>query len=258
MTNDVSGPNPFGVLISIVRSLVKVDEPRFGTRRGPSHTFYGTLLERLARNGMAGLAEMRSDLEKYLAEMEAEHPSTLSASAALAFWLNVYNAGALRLAATAADQDVTSVLRVPGGFSTPIVTIEGESLSLDAMEHGKIRRFGDPRVHGALVCGSVSCPTLRSRPYVEDDLAGQLDDQMGSFLATGGASYDPASNTLHLSRVFLWYGSDFVRPGRMPTFVPARRRQVAIALRRWMADEPPVSARVAFGSYDWGLRCAIG
>jgi hypothetical protein len=60
-----------------------------------------------------------------------------------------------------------SVLRMPGAFSAPFVTVAGERLSLDAIEHAKIRRFADPRIHAALVCGSVSCPTLRPPPTRE-------------------------------------------------------------------------------------------
>ena len=46
---------------------------------------------------------------------------------------------------------------------------------LDDIEHGKVRRFGDPRIHSALVCGSVSCPTLRFEPYEGDRLDASAD-----------------------------------------------------------------------------------
>ena len=113
----------------------------------------------------------------------------------------------------------------PGAFDTPWAMVGGESLSLNDMEHGKIRRFQDPRIHAALVCGSVSCPSLRYEPF-GDNLGEQLDEQIRTFLAGGGAHVDRDSGTLQLSRVFLWYGGDFVRPGRMPTWIPARRRDL--------------------------------
>ena len=56
----------------------------------------------------------------------------------------------------------------PGAFDAPWAMVGGESLSLNDIEHGKIRRFRDPRIHAALVCGSVSCPTLRYEPFGED------------------------------------------------------------------------------------------
>ncbi len=177
----------------------------------------------------------------------------------MAFWLNLYNAGALRLTATAADASAPSVLRVPGGFDRPFVEVDGERLSLDAIEHAKVRRFGDPRIHGALVCGSVSCPTLRSTPYLGADLDRQLDDQMRWFLASGGAVTGVES--VMLSRVFLWYGPDFVRPTRMPAFLPTPRRAVASSLVPWLSSEVAAAvtsgSRIEFQPYDWGLRCAV-
>ena len=193
--------------------------------------------------------------------MERVDPDTLSRDGALAFWLNLYNAGALALAADALENGETTVLRIPGAFDTPWVTIAGEPLSLNDIEHGKIRRFGDPRIHAALVCGSASCPTLRYEPF-GDDVGAQLDDQMRSFLAAGGAGVDRDTGTLQLSRIFLWYGGDFVRPRRMPTWLPARRRDLTRAVARWL---PPDDAdwalashpTIEFADYDWGLACSI-
>jgi hypothetical protein len=134
-------------------------------------------------------------------------------------------------------------------------------LSLEDIEHGKIRRFRDPRIHGALVCGSASCPTLRYQPYTGNAIDDQLDAQMRTFLSGGGATYDADSGHLLLSRVFLWYGADFVRPMRMPTWIPAGKRSVGKAVAKWL--DPAVAERangatIGFQSYDWGLACSIG
>ncbi|NND83630.1 MAG: DUF547 domain-containing protein, partial [Acidimicrobiia bacterium] len=199
-------------------------------------------------------------LAEYMAEIAVVDPNALDADDALAHWINVYNAGALGLAARADREGSDSVLRIPGAFSSPIVTVADEPLSLDGIEHGKIRRFGDPRIHGALVCGSVSCPTLRAEPFVGAALDAQLDDQLRAFLSGGGAVLD--DDHLTLSRVFQWYGSDFVRPHRMPTVVPAPRRATAAAITPWLPES--TAERVAtgvvtvgFAPYDWGLRCSV-
>ncbi len=254
----MDGPNPLSVAYSIVRALVGTERPRFGDEPGPDHEMLGSVLADLGSFGMRALAERGTDLTKYLSDVELVEPAHLDRHSSLAFWLNVYNAGALALAGKAAQSDAPSVLRVPGGFSAPFVTIAGESLSLDAIEHGKVRRFKDPRIHGALVCGSVSCPTLRPTPYERDELDEQLDHQMAVFLGSGAASYDVAANSLELSRVFLWYGGDFVRPHRMPTFIPARQRLLVAALQPWIPGYVAADASVSFQGYDWGLRCAVG
>lgn len=209
------------------------------------------------------LGELSGHLDSYLASLESIDPDRLCRAEALAFWINLYNAGGLRLAAEANLLKQDSVLRVPGGFQRSFVTIAGEELSLDAIEHAKVRRFGDPRIHGALVCGSVSCPTLRGEPYRGDAISSQLDDQMRRVLARGGLVRDEHRKTVSVSRIFLWYGGDFVRPHRMPSLLPATAGRVLGALRPWIEPEvgkwiEAADPAVKFQDYDWGLACAVG
>ena len=101
---------------------------------------------------------------------------------------------------------------------------------MNAIEHGKIRRFGNPLIHAALVCGSISCPTLRHEPFTGHNIAAELEEQMRWFLANGGAVV--TGDTLHLSRVFAWYSGDFGRG--TPSWLPARKVRVVEALSPWL------------------------
>ena len=254
-------PNPVRVAWSIFRARHANPPRKYGTARA-DHTGLAPVLHGLADGGTPALARVQGHLDRYLAGSLAVDPSTLNRSEQLAYWINLYNAGALNLAARALAGGAPSVLRIPGGFTEPLFDVAGEPLSLDAVEHGKIRRFGDPRIHGALVCGSVSCPTLRYEPYRGDQIETQLEDQMRRFLAGGGARFDAETRTVYLSRVFLWYGGDFARPDRMPTWIPARPRTLVRALLPWLDQaEHWVSSgqgKVNYQPYDWGLRCTVG
>jgi hypothetical protein len=219
------------------------------------HFALAALLGELASGGIASLVDKRPAIAAYRDEMQLVDPDALDPGESLAYWLNLYNAGALHLAATAAAAGEPTVLRVAKPFNRHWAQVAGEDLSLHDIEHGKVRRFGDPRIHAALVCGSASCPTLRHEPYRGAGLEGQLESQMLDFLRNGGAGTD--GKQLLLSRIFLWYGSDFVRPHRMPSFLPVTKRAVGSAVGRWL--EPELAALpVAFQPYDWGLACAIG
>ncbi len=256
-------PNAIATGLSILKSMLKTARPDpHGTGRA-DHELLATALRGLAVRGSTGVRDAIDDLTEYTAGSAALDPDALTREEALAYWLNLYNAVGLLAAERAAESELDSILRVPGAFTDAAVTVAGEALSLDAIEHGKIRRFQDPRIHAALVCGAISCPTLRLTPYSGDHLDRELDDQMHHFLAAGGVLYNPARNEISLSRVFSWYGADFVRPGRMPTVLPARRRRVLDALEPWLPGELAESARhestrIAFQSYDWGLRCSVG
>jgi hypothetical protein len=188
--------------------------------------------------------------------MTTVDPDRLARDHALAFWINFYNANAIDLALEAFALGRTSVLHLPKGFSRSIATIAEEDLSLDAIEHGKVRRFRDPRIHAALVCGSLSCPTLRRLPFTGEDVDHELEDQMRTFLNGGGAMAGGAGR-VELSRLFKWYGADFVRPHRMPTLWPASRRTVLQATRRWLPDQLVDATEVGYQSYDWGLACSV-
>lgn len=254
-------PNPISVGISVLRAM-RVSRPApHGQGVVVDHAGLKVVLATLAAEGVRSLPGQREEIAAYRVASESVDPDSLDRSEALAYWLNLYNSGALDAAAHAVGSSATSVLRVPGAFSKPWVSVAGERLSLNDIEHGKIRRFGDPRIHGALVCGSASCPTLRYEPYTGAGLEKQLDAQMRSFLAGGGAHYDSASQQLMLSRIFLWYGADFVRPHRMPAWIPATKTAIVDAIGEWLDDEisgESADASVAFQSYDWGLACSIG
>ena len=261
MADSPKGPNPLTVAWSIWRAQ-RVRPPQPTGSGTVDHADLVPALTALRSGGVAALADQRAALHAYRDRMATIAPDTLSRDAALAYWLNLYNAGALDLAADTFAQQAASVLRLPGGFQRTWVTVAGEDLSLDAIEHGKIRRFSDPRIHGALVCGSASCPTLRYEPYGSDGLDEQLDDQMRAFLADGGAVADQGGEVLRLSRIFRWYGGDFARPHKMPTWRPTGSKQVAALLYPWLDPEvvrwtTDTSQRVVFQPYDWSLDCAI-
>jgi hypothetical protein len=226
------------------------------------HSGLQPVLDGLASKGIAGLPPRRPDLERYRDLLMGFDPDDMGPAEALAYWVNLYNAGALFAAIDAIDGGEASLLRVPGVFSRPWVEVAGERLSLDDIEHGKVRRFGDPRVHAALVCGSVSCPTLRREPFTGDRLDRQFDDQMRRFLAGGAASIDRAGSTISLSRIFLWFGRDFIRPDTMPAILPADPELVRDTVAWWLPEDDRAyvwdhAPRVEFLAYDWALACTV-
>lgn len=246
-------PSALAAGTAMIKAL-RVRRPRPSGSGSVDHTDLAAVLRVLGEEGIAGISGRRSAIASYRDALARVDPDSLTREESLAFWLNLYNAGALDLASATLASGRSSVLRIPGAFDTVWAEVAGEALSLNDIEHGKIRRFGDPRIHSALVCGSASCPTLRFEPYAGHGLDAQLDHQMRQFLDSGGAYRE--GDRLLLSRIFLWYGGDFVRPHRMPTFVPASRKAVLRSLQQWLEPDL-IGLPVGFQSYDWGLACAI-
>ncbi|UCH27713.1 MAG: DUF547 domain-containing protein [Trueperaceae bacterium] len=255
-------PNAFTVGLAMLWAM-RVRNPDPSGQGVVDHGHYATALSALQRGGIPALAEQRGALKDYFAELSQIDPDTLSRDESLAYWLNLYNAGALDLALDAWHRGEPTVLRIPQEFSRRFIQVAGETLSLHDIEHGKVRRFKEPRIHGALNCGSVSCPKLQPIPYTGDGLDEQLEEQMRRFFTLGGIELDVAANLVWLSRIFLWFSGDFVRSQRMPSWFPAGKRDLLKAVQKWL-DEDTVawleqaSPKVEFQPYDWGLRCAVG
>lgn len=240
----------------------RMKPPRPSGSQVHDHAVLAGVLRDITTHGPVVLSESLTQIQQYRDQLADVDPNDQSRDEALAYWINLYNAGALHRAGEAYSRDYSSVLRVPGAFDETWVTVAGVDMSLDDIEHGIIRRFKDPRIHGALVCGSVSCPTLSSTPFTGSDIDDQLDRQMRSYLSRGGATLDQTTNTLRLSRVLKWYGGDFVWPETMPTLRPARPKRTATSIAQWLSesdadwiDEHRPS--VVFAPYDWGLGCSI-
>jgi hypothetical protein len=258
-----SGPNPALAAWSMARARrLSTPHPDPCSTVAIDHGRFADVLNAFVSSGIASLADSAGALEDYRDSMAAIDPDDLDAAEALAFWMNLYNAGALQAAGVAFDEDMGSVLRVPGAFSAPWATVAGRELSLNDIEHGKIRRFGDPRIHGALVCGSASCPTLRAEPFTGAAIDRQLDDQLRFFISHGGGSVNRVDNTVWLSSVFKWYGRDFTSPQTMPNLAPASTDRLRDTAAYWFdpddaayiwAEQP----NVVFMPYDWGLGCSV-
>lgn len=262
MTSTSPRPSIPRVAWSILTSVVTVRRPAPTGVGSVDHSLLEAILSRLGNEAIQAPPGVDAELADYLTIMRAVDADDLSPGEALAFWINVYNAAALRLAATTARAAAGTVLGVPGAFDRPVISVAGEHLSLDDIEHGKIRRFQDPRVHAGLVCGSVSCPSLPRVPF-GGDTGDQLDERMRRFLRDGALRISPRQDQVQLSPIFSWFGGDFIRPDRMPIVVPARRGKVLEALIPWMDEETAewviqIRPRVIWDQYDWRLGCAVG
>ena len=104
-----------------------------------------------------------------------------------ALLINAYNALTIKLVLD--HYPVTSIRSIGSFFSKPwsikfFKLLGGQIQTLDAIEHGYLRpNFKDFRLHAALNCASLSCPSLRDEAYIPRKLNQQLDEQMRMWLS---------------------------------------------------------------------------
>lgn len=180
----------------------------------------------------------------------------------LAFLINAYNAWTVSLIVTA-PSGITSIKDIGSWFTTPwkkrFIPLLGQQRSLDDIEHTLIRgsgRYNDPRIHFAVNCASIGCPSLRASAYTGDQLQLQLDDAVNKFL--GDRSRNRIEDqTLKISSIFKWYGEDFAKGwlgyNSLTQFLT--HYQQALGLTQQQVKELNANTiDIEFMDYDWRLN----
>ncbi len=165
-------------------------------------------------------------------------------NARLAFYINAYNLYAIKMVI---DHLPLESIRDVGSLFSPVWgkeagIIGGKPVSLDEIEHEILRPMGEPRVHFAIVCASLSCPNLRTEAFTAEKLEQQLDDQTRSFLQDSSKGLALEGNRVRVSQIFDWFGEDFEAAGGVESFL--RRYRDLPASIRLRPDLP----------YDWSLN----
>jgi hypothetical protein len=210
----------------------------------------------------ATFARVRRLMEVHLDRLSEARPDLFaSGDERLAFYLNAYNA--IAVYQVVLHYPVRSILEIPGAFTRPF-PVGHENHSLTTLLHARIRPFGDPRVHAAIVPAAASAPPLRA--YTPATLQQELDAQLRAFLADPRRGMRPMPNGkgVVLNPLFRAYAADFAGAGA----IPGRARvlggwispqRVLGTLRAYAPAslEPLIAlpdARVAFLTYDWSLN----
>jgi hypothetical protein len=223
------------------------------------HTALTSLLTNEVQNGRVNYSSLKANpaaLDRYLDALAAVPKADFDQweeNQRLAFLINLYNATTLKLIVDYFP--VAGIKDIGGLFGSPwkqkVVRLFGSITTLDAVEHGMIRRdFSEPRIHFALVCAANSCPPLRSEAYVADRLDTKLTDQGRRFLAESQKNrIDVDARVAYLSPIFSWYAADFEKKsGSALNFIePFLSENARLAVAKG-------DFKVRFTDYDWSLN----
>ena len=194
------------------------------------------------------------DWKRLVRQVHAAKPSQFSRDEKLAFWINAYNILAIDLIN---DHYPVDGIKQIGSFFSPVwdldvATIEGRSISLGAIEHEILRKMGEPRIHGAIVCASISCPPLARTPFRPMSLDADLSSAMQRWLASPekGIAIDRQNRVVRLSRIFDWFEEDFESQGGVLVVIAPYLEPDDAA---WIRAEGE-SASIRYFGYDWSLN----
>lgn len=239
---------------SIVNLVNKKVDPIHSDSRPISHAIWNELVsQHVLQNGLVDYSNFRADsvrLNQYLTLLNNNHPNPKNWTRAesIAYWINAYNAYTVHQVVQ--HYPIASIKDIKGGITfvntiwdEKFINIEGHKYDLNNIEQGILRKYyKEPRIHFALNCASISCPSLANFAYTADQLEEQLDVMAKIFLA------DKTKNTIStqevsISKIFKWYKGDFTNGQKLIDYIN-QYTDVMIAPK----------AKVRYQDYNWGLN----
>jgi uncharacterized protein DUF547 len=217
------------------------------------HSSFDPILKEAVENGAVDYGKVKrryGDLQAYLRKLEKANPGEMSRNENLAFYVNAYNAHCIN--GVLSRGEIDSVKDVLLFFKRTRFVLGGKEMSLDSLEHKVLRPMGEPRIHFAIVCSSLSCPRLASRAYRGATLEEDLTRQAEAFFR------DPTKNRLdreagvfHLSKILKWFKKDFTQ--KAPSVLAYVEPFLSEADRAYLRKSQG-KIKVKFLDYDWGLN----
>ncbi len=230
------------------------------------HSAWNRLLEQFVSAGADGVnrfaygsvgAAERAELDAYIDSLVRQSVSRLDRPEQEALWINLYNALTVRVVldhypvTTIRDIDISPGWFSNGPWGAKLITVEGEEISLDDIEHRILRPiWQDARLHYVLNCAAVGCPQLAASAYTPASLDAQLDKAARAFI-NHPRGVMPVRRGIMLSSIFDWYSEDF---GRNDDELRAHLASFAAPELAALLAEAP---RIVDYEYDWALNDAM-
>jgi hypothetical protein len=195
----------------------------------------------------------REALRAYVAALEAEPISRYSRPEQFAYWVNLYNALTVKVildhypVASIRDITISPGLFARGPWGRKLVTIEGERVSLNDIEHRILRPiWKDPRIHYAVNCASVGCPDLQGDAFTASNTETLLNRGARTYINDArGVRFD--NGRLIVSSIYGWFAEDF---GGSAGVLDHLRQYAEPDLRRRLEARAAVDGH----AYDWSLN----
>lgn len=202
------------------------------------------------RVDFSGLAKDPAGLDEVVKFIAAVDPVSSperfpTPNSRLAYYLNAYNALAMYgVLDTGVPKQFGWLGRIRF-FVLRKFTMGGRAISLYRLENSVIRSLGDPRVHFALNCMSVSCPRLPRSAFTANALDQQLATAAREFSAEKRNVYvDDDRKEIRISGIFRLYTKDFL----------AKAPSLAAYINQYRLSPVPTDYKIVFDDYDWSIN----
>lgn len=227
-----------------------------------NHQSFDVLLHKYVdKNGMVDYRRWKASpkdlaaLDEYLDHLSTADPKKQATrEARLAYWINAYNSvtlrGMLDVYPTTSIRKHTATIYGYNIWKDLLLRLgNGTSISLDDIEHQRLRKMSEPRIHFAIVCASMSCPRLLDEAYVASRIDDQLESNSRDFFSRR-QNFEQRDGRFYLSKLLDWYGSDF--GSDLSAQLKAYAQWLPTESTRQQAVGGSVGVR--YLAYDWSIN----
>jgi hypothetical protein len=236
-------------------------------------------LDLYVRDGLVYYRALKSDrsrLDRFVAGIAGANVAGRPRAEQIAFWMNAYNAIALKtvidnypIVVRSKEYPARSIRQVPGAFERNAHRVAGKSVTLDQIEQTILAEFGDPRVFLALGRGAAGSGRLRSEAFAASALDRQLTE-VASECATRSQCVDinKQANEVRVSSIFSWRQKEFSAAYAdkadklFASRSPIERAVLALVSPRLLTTErdflEPNQFKVVYIPFDWSLNDLTG
>jgi hypothetical protein len=196
----------------------------------------------------------RKNLKNYLQHLQNLPISSYNRKEQQAYWINLYNAFTVELilshypVESIRDINISPGLLSRGPWDARLLTVEGEKLSLNDVEHRILRPvWKDSRVHYAVNCASLGCPNLQSTAYTGDNAESLLEKGSREYI-NHPRGITIRNGKLVVSSIYVWFKDDFGGnvEGLMEHWLRYAEKSLSEALKAYSGGLEH--------EYDWSLN----
>ena len=195
-------------------------------------------------------------LARYIDNLSKIPVSKLARSEQLPYWINLYNALTVQVVLdhypieSIRDIDISPGFFSEGPWDKKLVTIEGEEVSLNDIEHRILRPiWRDPRIHYAINCASIGCPNLSEDAYTHENTQDLLNRGAHDYINhPRGVAIE--GDKLIVSSIYVWFSEDF---GGTDAKIISHLMKYAAPI---LAEKLKQFNHISDNRYDWSLNDA--
>lgn len=234
-----------------------------GTQESINHAAWDNFLNEYTKKDDQGVVRVNyvgvnkddhRNLKNYIDFLSQKDASTLSKTAQLAYWSNLYNAKTIDVILE--NYPVNSIREIKDGFldlgpwEDKRLNVNGQPLSLHDIEHGIVRAIWSdtPEIHYILNCAAVGCPNLSQQALTAQNVNALMDQASYEFINSSRGVHFSDDNILTISKIYSWYLGDY--GGSEETILEHLKKYADPELKEKLEQKSSIDRY----DYDWTLN----